>query len=141
MPSDSSPSAHPAQEPRPRWPARLWVVRHGQSDSNVALDRAHAENATRIEVTGRDVDVSVSQLGVSQARALGLWFAALPRDERPVVVLPAPYARALRTAALIKEAGGLAPNPTIYCVDERLREREQGIFDRLTRTGVSAAYP
>ena len=141
MPSDSSPSAHPAQEPRPRWPARLWVVRHGQSDSNVALDRAHAENATRIEVTGRDVDVSLSQLGVSQARARGLWFAALPRDERPEVVLTSPYARAQRTAALIKEAGGLAPNPTIYCVDERLREREQGIFDRLTRAGVIAAYP
>jgi broad specificity phosphatase PhoE len=80
-------------------------------------------------------------VGEAQSRALGRWFAAMPPDERPQVVLTSPYRRACQTTALIREAGGLAPGETEEAVDERLREKEFGVLDRLTRLGIETLYP
>lgn len=126
---------------RSRWPSNLWIVRHGESAGNVARDLAHASGLGRIEIAQRDVDVPLSALGEEQARALGRWFAALPPTERPEVVLTSPYARAVRTAELVGEAGGLAHEAPTRCVDERLREREFGILDRLTSLGIRELHP
>jgi broad specificity phosphatase PhoE len=123
-----------------RWPTRLWVVRHGESTANIARDRAYAAGAARIEVKARDVDVELSALGEHQALTLGRWFAELAPDERPEVVLTSPYVRAQETARLIAEAGGVAPEAT-RCVDERLRERELGVLNGLTRAGVVETMP
>src|SRR4051812_35258322 len=124
-----------------RWPSRLWIVRHGQSAGNVARDAAHDAGLQRIEIAERDVDVPLSGLGEDQARALGRWFAALPEDQRPEVVLTSTYRRAIRTAGLVGEAGGLATGARSACPDERLREREFGVLDRLTRDGIEALFP
>ena len=126
---------------RQRWPARLWIVRHGQSAGNVARDAAHAAGLPVIDIAVRDVDVPLSDLGAQQAAALGRWFAAMPEDERPEVVLASPYVRARQTAKAICEAGGLAASARQPIVDERLREREFGVFDRLTTAGIRAKYP
>jgi broad specificity phosphatase PhoE len=126
---------------RQNWPERLWLVRHGQSQGNVARDRAHEEGLHEIGIDVRDVDVPLSELGHRQARASGEWFAALPEDERPEVILSSPYLRARQTAKLICEAGALAGGAQRPIVDERLREREFGIFDRLTTTGIKARFP
>ncbi|MBN8614098.1 MAG: histidine phosphatase family protein [Deltaproteobacteria bacterium] len=124
----------------PRWPAVLWLVRHGESAGNVALAAAEAAGAPTIEITGREVDVPLSTRGEKQARALGHWFAQRPETERPSIVMTSPYARAHRTGALALES--LAPTrPLVHVVDERLRERELGILDRLTRHGIRARYP
>jgi len=69
-----------------RWPARLWVVRHGQSAGNVARDAAHAAGLPRIDLEARDVDVPLSELGQQQSTALGEWFSQQPVDLRPNVV-------------------------------------------------------
>jgi len=124
-----------------RWPERLWLVRHGQSAGNVAHDLAYAEGFARIEIAERDVDVPLSDLGQRQAAALGRWFAALPLSERPDVVLASPYLRAQNTAEAVRAAGGLAPDTGRLIVDERLREKEFGILDRLTRLGIEADHP
>ncbi|HYW05558.1 MAG TPA: histidine phosphatase family protein [Longimicrobium sp.] len=124
-----------------RWPAVLWIVRHGQSAGNVASDAAHAAGASEISIAERDVDVPLSALGAEQAAALGRWFASLPVDERPTVVLSSTYLRARRTAELIREAGGLADADLEIDADERLREKEFGVLDRLTRHGVEARFP
>ena len=123
-----------------RWPDKLWLIRHGQSAGNVARDAAHAAGADRLSVEGRDVDVALSDLGVSQARALGHWFAALPAAERADALLVSPYARAIRTAELLREVGGVYADEPV-CVDERLREKEFGILDGLTRQGVLNLVP
>ncbi len=117
-----------------RWPERLWVVRHGESLGNVARDAADAAGAHLIETGGRDVDVPLSPLGEAQAESLGHWF----RGQRPEVILASPYARARRSAEIIRDAAGLA---LPVCVDERLREKEFGILDRLTRAGIEALHP
>jgi 2,3-bisphosphoglycerate-dependent phosphoglycerate mutase len=124
-----------------RWPDRLWVVRHGESSGNVARDAAHAANLHQIEIGGRDADVPLSPLGERQSSALGRWFAEMPEDQRPEVVLTSPYMRARQTAALVHAAGGTAMAPEDFVVDERLREREFGVLDRLTRDGIKHLHP
>ena len=126
---------------RQRWPEKLWIVRHGQSAGNVARDAAHEAGLSVIDIAMRDVDVPLSELGHRQAGALGRWFAAMPEGERPEVVLSSPYIRARQTAKAICEAGGVAEDARQPIVDERLREREFGIFDRLTTAGISEKYP
>ena len=121
---------------RQRWPEKLWIVRHGQSAGNVARDAAHAAGLGVIDIALRDVDVPLSDLGHEQARALGRWFASLPESERPEVVLASPYVRARQTAKAICEAGGVTQEARDPVVDERLREREFGVLDRLTTTGI-----
>jgi probable phosphoglycerate mutase len=124
-----------------RWPERLWIVRHGESSGNVARDSAHAARLTHIDTGGRDVDVPLSALGQQQSRALGRWFAGMPRDEQPDVVLTSPYRRAWQTAVLIHGAGGLRVDPAGFIQDERLREKEFGVLDRLTRYGIEQHHP
>jgi broad specificity phosphatase PhoE len=126
---------------RQRWPQRLWIVRHGQSAGNVAREQAVAAGLPMIDLPIRDVDVPLSPLGESQAAALGHWFAALPAEQRPEVVLSSPYIRACQTAKAVCAAGGTASDAARPLVDERLREREFGIFDRLTTAGIKARHP
>ena len=118
-----------------RWPERLWIVRHGESRGNVARDAAQAARLHRIETVARDVDVPLSPRGEEQARALGRWFADQPEAERPEVILASPYLRARQTAELMGTA------PDALTLDERLREKEFGILDRLTRYGIVAEHP
>ena len=119
----------------------MWLVRHGQSQGNVARDAAHQAGLHEIAITVRDVDVPLSDLGQRQAKAAGEWFASMHQDERPEVILSSPYLRARQTAKIICEAGALADGPSHPIVDERLREREFGIFDRLTTAGIRARFP
>lgn len=125
---------------RQNWPERLWLVRHGQSQGNVARDAADEAGAHEIGIDMRDVDVPLSQLGREQAKAAGSWFASLARNERPELILSSPYVRAKQTAEIICSEGALAHGPAHSVVDERLREREFGIF-RLTTAGIRHRFP
>lgn len=126
---------------RQNWPARLWLVRHGQSQGNVARDAAHEAGLHMIDIDVRDVDVPLSALGLRQSQAAGRWFAALAGDQKPEVILSSPYVRARQTAETICKAGALAGGPTRTIIDERLREREFGVFDRLTTIGIRDRFP
>jgi broad specificity phosphatase PhoE len=123
------------------WPARLWIVRHGESAGNVAYSEAEAAGAQRIAITGRDVDVPLSERGARQARAVGTWFAGQAADMRPDVILASPYERVRGTADLIRAQlpGDARARPHIF--DERLRERELGLLEAFTAHGIRAMYP
>jgi broad specificity phosphatase PhoE len=123
------------------WPERLWIVRHGESAGNVARAAAQAARAARIDIAERDVDVPLSALGEQQSRALGQWFAEMPPGERPEIVFCSPYLRARQTAALIQDGAALAEAPGSFVLDERLREKEFGVLDRLTSHGIAEHYP
>lgn len=119
------------------WPASILLARHGESAGNVARDAAEASGGLRIDIDQRDMDVGLSELGERQAKALGAWIADR-RDHAPTVALASPYRRACHTAELALGAAGL----DIEVVqDERLREREFGVLDRLTRAGIEKEYP
>jgi probable phosphoglycerate mutase len=126
---------------RQNWPERLYLVRHGQSQGNVARDAADEAGLHEIDITVRDVDVPLSALGVRQAEAAGRWLATLPGNERPEVILASPYVRAKQTAEIICKQDALAGGPVRTIIDERLREREFGIFDRLTTVGIRERFP
>lgn len=125
-----------------KWPDRLWLVRHGQSAGNVARELAEAAGHPMIDIATRDVDVPLSPLGERQSQALGRWFfQKLAPEERPTVVLVSPYERARRTADIALTEAGEQAGSVRLVADERLREREFGIFDRLTKAGIEAKFP
>lgn len=126
---------------RQYWPERLWLVRHGQSQGNIARDAAEEAGLAEIDIKTRDVDVPLSDLGHRQADAVGRWFASFPDQERPEVLLSSPYLRARQTAEAIRAAGALAPGARSITLDERLREREFGVFDGLTPVGIAQRFP
>jgi broad specificity phosphatase PhoE len=123
------------------WPHTLWVVRHGQSAGNVARDAAEAGGLSMIDIAERDIDVPLSDLGREQSVALGHWFGDLPSARRPQVVLTSPYVRARETSRLLMEAAGLDARHVRVRIDERLREKEFGILDRLTVLGIHERHP
>jgi broad specificity phosphatase PhoE len=94
-----------------------------------------------IDLAWRDIDVPLSELGVAQSEALGDWFARLAPEAQPQVILCSPYLRARETARLLAENGGLAHEKLKLRVDERLREKEFGILDRLTKLGIREKHP
>jgi len=124
-----------------KWPDTMWIVRHGESAGNVARDAAEAAGLALIDIAQRDVDVPLSPLGEKQAAALGRWFAKMPEDVRPNVVLSSPYLRARETSRIAIEAAGMKYEEITFITDERLREKEFGILDRLTRVGIKEKYP
>ena len=116
-------------------PRALTLIRHAQSAGNVANDAAIAANLPELDLAIRDMDVPLSPLGETQATELSGWFA---RNDRPDVVLCSPYRRAVATASLALSGARI---DTRVRVDERLREREFGMLDRLTKVGIEARYP
>lgn len=121
-----------------RGPREFVLVRHAESLGNVADRVAHERAADRLEVDVRDADMKLSPLGEHQARALGRHVAQLPPQRRPTVAFSSPYARALGTARCALEPADLEVPLT---VDERLRERELGIFDGMTPQGIRRTHP
>ncbi len=124
-------------KPQIRFPKLLWLVRHGESTANVARRKAEAENSLTIDFLGREMDIPLSETGVRQSAAAGLWFRDQPA--KPTVIFTSPYFRTFETARFIAEQAALE-HVEIY-QDERIREREFGIFDRLTWRGSVEKYP
>ncbi len=118
-------------------PKLLWLVRHGESTANLARHRAEAEKALTIEFDEREADVPLSENGSAQAISVGHWFNL--QTEKPTVIFASPYLRTLETSRLIVENAKFENVEILQ--DERLRERELGIFDRLTKLGAMQKFP
>lgn len=116
----------------------LWIgaVRHGESTANVAATAAAREGLDLIEIAEREADVPLSDLGRRQARSLARRLQALPDLERPGLVISSPFLRARQTAQIATE--GLEVH---LRVDERLRDRDLGIFDLHTAHGIGEKFP
>ena len=119
-----------------RGPDRLVLVRHGESVGNLADAQARERGADRLDLDARDADVELSETGQKQADAVGRWLARVDDGDRPAVVLSSPYRRAAETA---RRAVGDLGLEVIH--DERLRERDLGVFDGMTGHGIRSAYP
>jgi broad specificity phosphatase PhoE len=113
--------------------SELWLIRHGESAANVAAARAEAAGVDRIDIAWRDADVPLTGTGREQAAALVAPLARRPPD----AVWSSPY---LRTRQTIELALPDAASGRIR-FDERLRDRELGVLDLLTRRGVERHLP
>ena len=117
----------------------LILIRHGQSEANVAFPEADAGGRLESGLTVRDTDVELTDLGREQAQALGRRLAALPADDRPEVVVTSPYLRARETWRIAAKASGLdLPAPS---TDDRLVDRLLGELEMLTRAAVAVRFP
>jgi broad specificity phosphatase PhoE len=114
----------------------LWLVRHGESIANLGATRAEVEGLDVIPIDIRDADVPLSATGEEQAAALASWVA----QHRSAIdaFWVSPYLRARQTLEI---ALADDPSPAIVAIDERLRDRELGILDLLTRSGVAHLHP
>ncbi|MCD0453692.1 histidine phosphatase family protein [Actinocorallia sp. API 0066] len=109
----------------------LMLVRHGESTGNAAREAAIRADADTFDVPEREADIPLSPRGRDQAAAVGRWLAGFPE---PTLVLSSPYVRALETVRI-------ATGRTDIRVDERLRDRDMGVFARLTPEGVRRRLP
>ncbi|MGB3955064.1 MAG: histidine phosphatase family protein [Brooklawnia sp.] len=119
-------------------PSELVLVRHAKSVGNLADERARKEGRGRLELETRDADTPLAELGEEQAAALGRYLRGLDGSELPDVVLSSPYERARHTAEIALETAGLEYR---LVIDERLRERDLGVWDGLTRKGIEEKFP
>jgi broad specificity phosphatase PhoE len=104
---------------------------------NLADDAARRAHASLIEVGTRDPDVELSELGRRQAQAVGREWADR-NSATPDVILASPYVRAYATAQIALAEARLGLD---IRTDERLRERDLGVFDGLTSHGIIDLYP
>lgn len=118
-----------------KWPDTLIIVRHGESERNVAKEKAKLA-ATGVYGTGlRDVDTPLTAHGHEQATATGKYLAQHFAFD---AYFTSPYLRTRQTMDDIRRAYPRAAEPV---VEERLREIEFGILDGLTSTGIAERYP
>ena len=110
--------------------AELLLVRHGESQGNVAATLAHQSGAHVINVPARDADVELAGTGRGQAPALGGLLAGFPEDGR-AAVWSSPYLRARQTAELARDVPELAEKygAVVSC---------QGVIARRVATGGGA---
>ena len=118
-------------------PKSVWLIRHGESTANIARRKAELEDSKTIDFIGREMDIPLSEAGVEQSVSAGRWFKFQP--EKPTLIFTSPYLRTFETARFIAENAKLNGVEIIH--DERIREREFGIFDRLTWRGSVEKYP
>ncbi len=106
---------------RQNWPERLPLVRHGQSEGNVARDAADEAGSHEIDIDVRDVDVPLqrSDGGRQSGPVDG---PALPREDRPEPILHRPTSvrkrlPRLSTARALLPAGRPRRSSTSACVN------------------------
>jgi len=122
---------------KPKWPERLVVVRHAQSELNVARDLLEEGLADKLRqlASVRDVDIDITGLGERQADETGKYLARMPRFD---VCFTSPYKRAVRTAERI--ATQLHYDIHIF-KDYRLGEKEFGVLHGLTSDDIKEQFP
>ena len=120
-----------------KWPSHLVLVRHGQSERNVAKMEAIAiGKKISYAASMRDQDTPLTINGFGQALHVGVELRKMDLFD---VVFTSPYLRTMQTTeSILKGIGG--PRPKIV-QEERIREIEFGIMDGLTRDGMEAKYP
>jgi broad specificity phosphatase PhoE len=129
-------SIEPSSAPVRTHVEELVLVRHGESVGNLADAEARRRGAGRLDLDTRDPDTPLSRRGEHQADVLARHVAGFDEQQRPQVVLSSPYARAAQTARIVADALDLEP-----ALDERLRERDLGVFDGLTGVGIREYHP
>jgi broad specificity phosphatase PhoE len=119
---------------------RIYLVRHGESESQVDLS---------ILLNKQDCDLEITAKGWNQAHAVAEWFELQMREfsQTPgfmASLIRSPWKRAVQTSAPIIERLGLRKSGGYLERvedDELLRERELGLIGAYTETHLSVMFP
>jgi broad specificity phosphatase PhoE len=122
---------------QPKWPKRLVVVRHGQSELNEIQDLLQADLEIALERMRqiRDVDIKLTDAGVWQAQKTGEYLAKTPKFD---ICFSSPYQRTLQTAGGIISKIGY--DLKVY-TDNRIREKEFGRMHAVSQEEIMQKYP
>jgi len=122
---------------KPKWPRRLVIVRHGQSEQNVVLDLMddHLGEALEQQKKIRDADIRLTDTGILQAKETGKYLA---KTEKFDLCFASPYTRTLQTAENI--IGEFGYELEIF-KENRLREKEFGRLHGFNKSEVKKLYP
>lgn len=120
-----------------KWPNRLVIVRHGQSEQNVALDllEDNLEELLEQQKKIRDADIQLTETGIWQAQETGLY---LSRYEPFDICFSSPYKRALQTSE--EMINRLGYDLRIF-KENRLREKEFGRLHGFKTEEIRELYP
>jgi len=118
-----------------KWVDNLVVVRHGESERNVARSAAVAAGHAEYGGEVRDVDVVLTDRGIRQSELTGQELARRFRFDRAFL---SPYERTVQTAEIMLRQ---FPDGIPTTIEERIREKEFGIIDGLTARGIREKYP
>lgn len=118
-----------------KWMNHLVIVRHGESQRNVGKDAATARGELEYGGGIRDMDVTLTARGEKQSEATGKYLGGKFRFDR---IFVSPYFRTVRTAEIM--ATSFNGNPQVVRED-RIREKEFGILDGLTKAGIIKKHP
>jgi broad specificity phosphatase PhoE len=118
-----------------KWPSHIVIVRHGESERNVAKEIAKSKGEHSFGSGLRDMDTPLTEKGKSDAAATGQHLAKAYKFD---AVITSPYRRTVQTAEqiLVQMAAKLR-----LVQEERIREIEFGILDGLTPEGTKAKFP
>lgn len=105
-------------------------VRHGESYGNLAAKAAKETGEFRLGIPWDTPDIPLTQDGIHQAMALQEHLPA-----KVDFVATSPLKRAMDTMSWVM------PNLKLYLVDHSLRDKESGIFDKLSVAGMKGLYP
>lgn len=123
----------------PKWPLLLVVMRHAESEANERREYLNKINSTdnHLNLGKRDVDVELTGRGHEQASATGRYLQAHypPFDS----VYVSPYRRTRQTSERVMAEYSSPPGELI--IEERLREKEFGILEGLTKHGIATLRP
>lgn len=120
-----------------KWPTRLTIIRHGQSEQNVALDlfQHDLDGVLAEQKKIRDADVRLTEKGIRQAQETGKYLnSTAPFD----ICFISPYQRTVQTSQEIIQQ--LDYELTMYS-DFRLREKEFGRLHGFTTQEIKNKYP
>jgi len=121
---------------QPKWPKRLVIIRHGQSEQNACLDLYQDDLDTLLAMAAvRDCDIKLTDFGKWQAEQTGKYLANTDEFD---ICFSSPYHRAVSTAELI--AKELPYKLKIY-KDNWLREKEFGRLHGLNGKMVREKFP
>src|SRR5882762_10788570 len=108
-----------ADEFEQKWPNHLVILRHGQSEKNLAKQQAQEAGSHSTFGSGlRDADEPLTDKGRVQARATGMFLASHYAFD---AVFTSPYLRTLQTTEEVLKAFAISPS---LVREERLREIE-----------------
>lgn len=121
-----------------KWPSTLVLVRHGQSiynEERELVNRGVLRTYSARIKDMRDADLSLSKLGKYQAQKTARYLRMRFKDFN--LIFASPYKRAFDTAKIISKQF----KKSKFIVEERIREKEPGITDGLTREEIKEMFP
>ncbi|MCK4729998.1 MAG: histidine phosphatase family protein [Candidatus Aenigmarchaeota archaeon] len=120
-----------------KWPSSLVVIRHGQSEQNVALDllEDNLEELLEQQKRIRDADAQLTPIGLWQAQQTGLHLAHYEAFD---ICFSSPYRRTLQTSEEV--ISNLGYDLRIF-KENRLREKEFGRLHGFKTDEIKDLYP